>query len=62
MSLYRSSSQYLKRFRPVHRGVDVERFLCRYLELFGWLRRHQLRYDPRLVPPIQWVAPPVAKS
>lgn len=61
LSLYRSSSQYLKRFRPVHLGVDVEQFLCRYMDLFGWLRRHQQRYDSRLVPQIQWVAPPVAK-
>jgi predicted metal-dependent hydrolase len=59
MSLYRSSSRYLKKYRPHHLGVDVEGFLCRYTELFGWLRRHRTRYDPRLVPPIAWARPPL---
>ena len=54
MSLYRSSSRYLKRYRPEHLGVDVEGFLRRYTELFTWLRRHRTRYDPRLVPTLSW--------
>jgi len=60
MSLYRSSSRYLRRYRPAFLGVDVEGFLHRYTELFGWLRRHRLPYDPRLVPPIRWERPPRA--
>ena len=55
MSLYRSSSRYLKRYTPAYLGVDVQSFLRRYTELFGWLRRHHLPYDPHLVPPIQKV-------
>ena len=53
ISLYRSSSRYLKRYRPEFLGVDMEGFLRAYTELFGWLRRHHLRYDPRLVPSIR---------
>ena len=55
MSLYRSSRRYLVRYRPSCLGVDVEAFLRRYTELFGWLRRHPTRYDARLVPPITYV-------
>ena len=58
MSLYRSSSRYLRRYRPAFLGLDVAGFLQQYAELFGWLRRHRLPYDPRLVPPIRWLAPP----
>ncbi len=54
MSLYRSSKRYLDRYRPAFLGVDVEQFLTRYIELFGWLRRHRNRYDPRLIPPIRY--------
>lgn len=54
MSLYRSSSRHLKKYRPEHLGVDVEGFLRQYTELFGWLRRHRTRYDPRLVPTVSW--------
>ena len=56
MSLYRSSSKYLKRYAPAHAGVDVAGFLARYTELFAWLRRHHLPYDPHLVPPIASVS------
>ena len=59
MSLYRSSSRYLRRFRPAYLGVDVEGFLQSYTELFGWLRRHARRYDARLVPTIRWERPSV---
>ena len=58
MSLYRSSSRYLKKYLPVYLGLDVEPFLQRYAELFGWLRRHRLRYDARLVPTLSWVRHP----
>ncbi len=54
LTLSRSSSQYLKRFLPEYLGLDVESFLTRHLELFGWLRRHRLRYDERLIPMLQW--------
>ena len=54
LTLYRSSSRYLKRFLPGCLGLDVEGFLIRYAELFNWLRRHRLRYDERLIPPLQW--------
>ena len=57
MSLYRSSSRYLKRYRPEYLGVDVEEFLQGYAELFGWMRRHRLPYDARLVPAIRWARP-----
>ena len=55
ISLYRSSSRYLKKYRPACLGVDVEEFLRRYTELFAWLRRHHLPYDPRLVPVIRYI-------
>ena len=57
-SLYRSSSRYLRKYRPEFLGVNVEDFLQRYTELFGWLRRHHLRYDARLIPGIRWMVPP----
>ena len=60
LSLYRTSSQYLKRYRPEFFGVDVDGFLARYTELFGWLHRHRLRYEARLVPTIRWAHPPRA--
>ena len=63
MSLYRSSSRYLRRFRPACCGIDVESFLQRYTELFGWLRRHpRQRYDARLVPHIHWADASCAAS
>ena len=62
MSLYRSSSRYLRNYRPAFMGVDVDGFLRPYTELFGWLRRHRLRYDARLVPPIRWTSPPQAEA
>ena len=55
LSLYHSSSRYLKKYRPAFLGVNIEDFLRRYTELFGWLRRHRLRYDTHLVPSIRWV-------
>ena len=55
MSLYRSSSRYLRKYRPAWCGLDVETFLVRYTELFTWLRRHRLRYDARLVPTLRWL-------
>lgn len=58
MSLYRSSSRYLRKYRPAYCGVNVEAFLQHYTELFGWLRRHPTRYDPRLVPMMHWVRRP----
>ena len=57
MSLYRSSSRYLRRYLPDFLGVDVEGFLRRYTELFRWLRRHPMRYEARLVPPIRCASP-----
>ena len=58
MSLYRSSSRYLRRYRPAYLGVDVEGFLERYTELFGWLRRHRVPYEARLVPALRWLRSP----
>jgi len=55
MSLYRSSTRHLTKYRPAYLGVDVEDFLRRYMELFQWLRRHRVPYDARLVPTIRWV-------
>ena len=57
LTLARSASRYLKRYRPVCCGVDVEGFVTQFSELFQWLRRHRQRYDPRLVPVIRWVTP-----
>ncbi len=57
MSLYRSSSQYLRAYQPEYLGVDVGQFLTQYTELFGWLRRHHTRYDVRLVPTLRWAHP-----
>ena len=57
MSLYRSSSRYLRRYRPECLGLDVDEFLRRYTELFGWLRRHRMRYDAHVVPSLRWVPP-----
>ena len=54
MTLFRSSSHHLKKYRPDCFGVDVSGFLKRYTELFTWLRRHRTRYDARLVPAITW--------
>lgn len=54
VSLYRSSSRRLRKYRPAFLGVNVERFLERSGELFGWLRRHRLRYDAHLIPTIGW--------
>ena len=54
MSLYRSSSRYLKKYLPVFLGVDVQDFLRRYAELFRWLRRHPQRYDRHLLPEIRY--------
>ena len=56
MSLYRSSSRYLRKYRPAYLGLDVDGFLAPYTQLFGWLRRHPLPYDPRLVPPLRWIS------
>jgi len=53
VTLYRSSSKYLKRFSPEWMGVDVSAFLEEYDQLFGWLREHPMRYDSRLVPLIR---------
>ena len=58
MSLYRSSSRYLKACSPEYLGVDVKGFLHRYTELFQWLRHHHTRYDPRLVPTLWWAHDP----
>ena len=56
MSLYRSSSRYLRKYRPAYAGVDVDGFLQAYTELFGWLRRHRTPYDARLAPIIRWTS------
>ena len=58
MSLYRSSSRYLRKYRPECLGLDVEQFLRQYTELFGWLRRHHVRYEDRLVPTLRWTHTP----
>ena len=55
LTLYRSSSAYLKKYLPAWLGVDVAQFLAQYTELFQWLRRHRVPYDPRLAPTIRWV-------
>ena len=55
LSLYRSSSQYLKAYVPQWLGLDVAQFLAQYAELFQWLRRHRVPYDARLVPVLRWV-------
>ena len=55
MSLYQSSSRYLRRYCPDFLGVDVAKFLQQYRELFTWLRRHPTTYDERLVPTIRFV-------
>lgn len=55
LSLYRSSSRYLRKYAPACLGLDVKDFLQRYTELFTWLRRHRLRYDARLVPALRWI-------
>lgn len=57
LTLYRSASRYLQHYRPEYLGVDVERFLRQFSELFGWLRRHRLRYDVHLVPTLHWARP-----
>lgn len=54
LSLYRSSSAYLRKYRPEFLGVDVEGFVRDLTELFGWMRRHRLRYDAHVVPMIRW--------
>ena len=59
MTLFRSSSRHLKKYRPDCFGVDVAGFLQRYTELFNWLRRHRTRYDARLVPTLTWNRTPV---
>ena len=61
-ALFRSSSRYLKTYRPAYLGLDVDNFLTPYTELFGWLRRHRLPYDPRLVPSLRWLSPPAASG
>ena len=55
LTLARSSSHYLARYTPVYLGLDVRSFLAQFTEVFGWLKRHPLRYDARLVPVIRWV-------
>ena len=54
ISLYHSSSRYLRMYRPEYSGVDVEQFLRQYTALFTSLRRHPKPYDERLVPTIYW--------
>jgi hypothetical protein len=54
LTLYRSSRDYLIRYQPRWLGLDVAGFLAAYNELFQWLRRHRLPYDPRLVPALRW--------
>ena len=56
LSLYQSSRGHLARYRPEFLGVDVEEFLARYTELFGWLRRHRMRYEPRVIPTIHFAS------
>ena len=58
MSLYRSSSRYLRKYRPEYMGLNVGQFLQQYTELFGWMRRHRLRYEDSLVPTLRWVHSP----
>ena len=55
LSLFRTSSQYLRKYRPAYLGVDVETFLQHYTDLFGWLRRHRMGYEPGVVPIIRWL-------
>ena len=59
LTLARSASRYLKRYQPTCCGIDVEGFVAQFSELFQWLRRHRLRYDPHLVPAIRWARPPI---
>lgn len=58
-TLARSSARYLKRYAPVYLGLDVQKFLTSFSELFQWLRRHRQRYDSHLVPVMQWVKGPI---
>lgn len=53
LTLARSASRYLARYRPAFLDVDVEQFHAQFSELFRWLRRHRQRYDPYLVPVIR---------
>ena len=53
LTLARSAANYLARYRPVFLGLDVAQFHAQFSELFRWLRRHHVRYDPRLVPLIR---------
>ena len=56
LTLARSATRYLRRYTPVYLGIEVEPFLTRCIEVFGWLKRHPLRYDARLVPVLRWAA------
>ena len=62
LSLFRTSSRYLRQYRPAYLGVDVETFLQQYTDLFGWLRRHRMAYEPGVVPTIRWLAAPVSDT
>jgi len=56
LTLARSATRHLKPYAPVYQGVDVQRFVTEFSELFQWLRRHRQRYDAHLVPSIHWTA------
>ncbi|OGX13895.1 MAG: hypothetical protein A3I71_05215 [Omnitrophica WOR_2 bacterium RIFCSPLOWO2_02_FULL_63_16] len=60
LTLARSATGYLKRYTPAYLGLDVEAFLQRFGDVFQWLRRHPMRYDPRLVPVLRWT--PMARQ
>lgn len=62
LTLARSSTAYLRRYRPVCCRIDVERFVEEFSGLFTWLRRHRQRYDERLVPVIRWASSPRARG
>lgn len=54
LTLARSATKYLRRYTPAYLGLDVESLLKSFTDVFGWLTRHPLRYDPRLVPILRW--------
>jgi len=62
--VYRSSSNYLGDFRPVHVGIDLDRFLNQLALCFAEVVASeedfpQINIDPELIPEIQLDPPPI---
>ena len=53
-TLGRSAVRRFSRYAPRFGGIRLDAFVSQLDELFQWLKRHRLRYDPRLVPLPQW--------